>query len=140
MSWLVCYYADYLQEDKTPMPNQLSHTCCCIPWTLFCRWRNFDSAHLNEMPDVPVSKERGYIPQYTVAGQHVHYRMSEGNDDDGVLLEGVDISSSASSPHDSGTGVCLPMHISCKLPAVSTKYRSSMPGVLCSKQMNLVAV
>jgi hypothetical protein len=57
------------------------------------------------MPDVPVSKERGYIPQYKVAGQQMHYRMNEGNDDDEVvLLEGVDISSTTSSPHNSGTG------------------------------------
>ena len=54
------------------------------------RWRNFDSAHLNEMPDVPVSKERGYIPQYKVAGNKLQYRV-EGGKTEGVLLEGVDV-------------------------------------------------
>jgi hypothetical protein len=45
-----------------------------------CRWRNFDSAALNEMPDVPYEKDRGYTPQYKVAGQALHYRgLAEGD-------------------------------------------------------------
>lgn len=54
-------------------------------------WRNFDSAHLNEEPDIPMTKERSYIPQYKVAGQDVHYRV-DGGKTAGVLLEGVDVS------------------------------------------------
>lgn len=43
-------------------------------------WRNFDSAHLNEMPDIPVSKERGYIPQYKVTGQQMHFHVDQDHD------------------------------------------------------------
>jgi hypothetical protein len=45
------------------------------------RWRNFDSAALNEMPDVPHDKDCGYTPQYKVAGQALHYRGLEEGDD-----------------------------------------------------------
>lgn len=42
------------------------------------------------MPDVPVSKERGYLPQYKVAGNKINYR-ADGGKTAGVLLEGVDV-------------------------------------------------
>jgi hypothetical protein len=33
------------------------------------------------MPDVPYEKDRGYMPQYKVAGQALHYRgLAEGDE------------------------------------------------------------
>jgi hypothetical protein len=36
------------------------------------RWRHFDSAAMNERPDLPLAKQQqaGFIPQFDVTGQH----------------------------------------------------------------------
>lgn len=79
-----------LQSPRSPGSGQLSsspfspslqayktkHAEREVQW-----WRNFDSAALNEMPDVPHEKDRAYTPQYKVAGQALHYRgLAEGDE------------------------------------------------------------
>ncbi|KAI8470944.1 MAG: P-loop containing nucleoside triphosphate hydrolase protein [Monoraphidium minutum] len=48
-------------------------------------WDKMASSMLNERPDEAEDRSRGYVPQYDVTGQGLHYRVSLG--DDGILIE-----------------------------------------------------
>lgn len=50
---------------------------CLISPFVAVRWRHLDSSALNERPDEPVSKEKGFTPQYGVTGQGMHFHESE---------------------------------------------------------------
>lgn len=45
-----------------------------------CRWDKMGSSALNQKPDEVEEKNKGYVPQYNLTGQGMHYRMpiSEG--------------------------------------------------------------
>jgi hypothetical protein len=38
-------------------------------------WRHFDSAAMNERPDEPEDREKGFKPQFNVTGQSLHFRQ-----------------------------------------------------------------
>jgi hypothetical protein len=55
------------------------------------RWRHFDSAAMNERPDEPVDKEKGYRPQFGVTGQDLHYHQEAGGPQLGLCTSVVHI-------------------------------------------------